>query len=223
MTLTTRLRNLAMPASVSVRANQDTRARRRALIVSWAARILLLPASPAAAAVGMILVFPQLPSVHISQLLAVVVLSVASCATAWIVRAPGAWPVFRLTVHASLAVVSGWIAWQYGSRCLAHLPADPLQAASEFPERFRHLVQSLRELHGLLPALAPIVAPAIWITAAIQVAGLIGDVLKGRKAAEAQPRNRAGRAGPRIGLAEPPTSGRHTRRVGRHLKRSRRV
>ena len=80
------------------------------------------------------------------------------------------------------------LATQYFSWILARSPADPLHALSEFSERFRYLVQSLRERYGLLPVMVPIAAPAVCWLATTCATVLVFDMATGRKAADGQPR-----------------------------------
>ncbi len=138
-----------------------------------------------AATPGAILLSPQGPSAP-AQLLALVsavALAVAFCAAAWIVSSPGGRPVFRLLLHASLAALSGWIAWQCVHWCLALTPTEPLLAVGELPGRFRHLVPLLRARYGVLPAPVPTAAAWVCLTAAICAAVLVVDLATGRGAA----------------------------------------
>ena len=150
--------------------------------------VILLPAIPAAPVVGTIPAFPRDPGSHFPVLIVAVGLSVAFCAATWIFSKPRAWLGFPLSVHASLAVFAGRMAWQYLPLCLARLPTDPLQVVSEFPRRFRYLVHWLRERYGLLPALAPIAAPAVCRTTAIDAAVELVHLRKGRAFDDEQPR-----------------------------------
>ena len=122
-----------------------------------------------------------------------VAVAFAFCTAAWIAASPGGRPVFRLFVHASLAALSGWIAWQYLAWSLALATTDLQVAIAELPDRFRHLVQLLRERYGVLPALVPIIAAWVCLSAAIFAAALVVDLLK-RRAAK-PPHARSGRAG----------------------------
>ena len=59
---------------------------------------------------------------------------------------------------------------------------------SELPERFRHLLQLLRERHVVLPALVPMAAAGVCRTAAICAAIVAVELTTGREATAARPR-----------------------------------
>ena len=189
MTLTKRSLDPATSATASEGDSSDTRARRRGPTVSRVARNLLLPAVPAVAAAATIRLPPAGPTAptHLLALSTAVAVAFAFCTAAWIDSSPGGRPVFRLFVHASLAALSGWIAWQYLAWSLALMTTDTQVAIAELPNRFRHLVQLLRERYGVLPALVPIIAAWVGFSAAILAASLIVDLLRRRADTAARP------------------------------------